>query len=1064
MIDLNIKNFTAQNGFVILNDDGGAGLCSESKIFGQKFYGEQEKFIFTLSEETKCEEFFVLEYNCIGLRRQLSFRKPFIFAITENGEEPLVCLDDITMDNRRHQVIVKVNYPKCKGIKLEYSIDRRKKAEFTVHNMYFCKKSELPVACQRLITDKKRDFKKIDIKNLYNAESGLLKNDVLIDGGRFWEDGEAVICEIPFDVLSNGKNVIAPPPPPKENDDMIVNFGVPAKRRLCRPISRDSVIEVNIGREITEAFFLMEMSGMRHQRWGFASDGTILGTYCGDVTMPLLIDDTEGFMAEIIYADGKRDTALPLNLSLKRHGVAGDMSAYAVPCDGSRVEKIVFHNRKLDSTLSLVALTVNDTEERMFPEMVIPQMPQKTEHKIGNKKEITLKGNELTLENGALSMKIDISSGMKLLEMKNAFIPKMTAKSCEMLKFVSADKEEFCGFELVCAKAEKEKAEIVYKKDALKITISAELLDENDIKWQMNAENISGDDVRQGIIFPCISGINHENSEDNWYFFPKYQNINSNETAFIYEESAPSFPMQFFDVYSKNAQGGLSVTTKERGLVTRKYALSKDEDGIEFYVEYPEMYGDIAKGEIFNGSPTVFTAHEGDWRKSYKIYKKWVDSWYEPYKCQDKQWYRECFWLLAEIPDFFETTEFIKLPCWYNEEKKEFNFEKILEEQKEIAGCYPDILHLWSWTNKFDEDGKFWQQWGNFGSTDYDKYGGVEKFRKALNDVREKKGVNVSLYLHPTLLSGQYPQAKEFFPKYKVVNDIGENISIAGDSYRMCHANEEWRNHAVSMYPRVYDELGIPLLYVDEWSLRIENRCYGEGHGHSVPSSLLKTDRDFIKQLKDTMPEEVVLYGEYAAVDVNARYIDCNISYYIIDSVVDMIETAWRACDGDDSFSRVFTDVYRFAFPKVVQLILPMAMRNLSWHPQKFLFFNGEAIYDSFWDCEESAGLDFTIKAYKLKKKYADCFTSDNPETMVDTLSPAICANRFPAENRTVYTIYNRAYVTFRGKAIKVPHEEGNVYYDAWNEKMLDVEIKDGFAEIYLTVDAQQMGCIEIRK
>ena len=210
------------------------------------------------------------------------------------------------------------------------------------------------------------------------------------------------------------------------------------------------------------------------------------------------------------------------------------------------------------------------------------------------------------------------------------------------------------------------------------------------------------------------------------------------------------------------------------------------------------------------------------------------------------------------------------------------------------------------------------------------------------------------------------------------------------------------------------------------------------------------------------MPHEAVLYGEYAAVDVNARYIDCNISYSIIDTVVQMIETAWSAGDGDDTYSRVLTDMYRFAFPKIVQLNLPMAMRNLSWHPQKFIFFNGEAIYDSLWDLEESAGHEFICKAFGLKKKYADCFASDYPETMIDTLSPAICMNKFPGKGRTVYTVYNRAYTTYRGKILRVKHTEGATYYDAWNDKPLKVEICDGYAEIYLDIHAQSMGCIVI--
>ena len=289
-------------------------------------------------------------------------------------------------------------------------------------------------------------------------------------------------------------------------------------------------------------------------------------------------------------------------------------------------------------------------------------------------------------------------------------------------------------------------------------------------------------------------------------------------------------------------------------------------------------------------------------------------------------------------------------------------------------------------------------------------------------------------------------------------------ISINGDSFRMCHANERWRDFAVSMYPKIYGDLGIPILYVDEFSLRIENRCYAEGHGHCVPSNLLKTDRDFITQLKDAMPEEVILYGEYAPVDINARYIDCNISYSYLDAIVDIIETAWRADDGDDRLSRIYVDTYRFAFPGLVQLVLPMAMRNLSWHPQKFFFFNGTAIYDSFWDIEESAGHAFTIRAYELKKKYADCFTSDHPQTMIDTLTPVICANRYPGKKRTLYTLYNRGYNTFRGKFLRVPHKTGNSYYDAWNEHTLDVEIHDGYAELSITMDAMQMGCVVVNE
>ena len=70
--------------------------------------------------------------------------------------------------------------------------------------------------------------------------------------------------------------------------------------------------------------------------------------------------------------------------------------------------------------------------------------------------------------------------------------------------------------------------------------------------------------------------------------------------------------------------------------------------------------------------------------------------------------------------------------------------------------------------------------------------------------------------------------------------------------------------------------------------------------------------------------------------------------------------------------------------------------------------------------------------------------------------------NKFPANDgsRTVYTVYNRAYSTFRGTALRVPHVEGATYYDAWNEKPIEYKVVNGFAELYLEIGAQEMGLL----
>ena len=960
-------------------------------------------------------------------------------------------------------VAVKTEGKSYKGIKIEYSIDRRKEAHLTIKELYVCSENELPVACSKGKTDDAKNFTTVDIEPYCNGEFSHSENDSIVDGGRFFDNENISLYEIPFKVKTQGNNVIVPPPAPKENDDIIDNFGVPVQRKLCRPISRDSLVEIPVSTNANEIYFVMTLRGRRHQRWGFAQDGTVLGTITGEVYMPLLVEDTVGFIAEVVYENGERDTHLPLNLSLGRHGVSGDVSVYGIPANGEKIEKIIFHNRLLDTDVLLAALTLNETGERLHPEMLIPEKEEKIEHTIGTGKSINISGDMLTIENGALKMEIDISSGMKLVKMQNDFIKEFTVKESDLLRLRYGDDYD-SDFELLSKNVDLKGAQLLYKKGGLYITIDAVLGENNDVRWQLKAENRGDVNEKCGIVFPCITGMNHSSWEDNWYFVPKYQNILSNETVFIYEESSPNFPMQFMDVFSPKAQGGLSLTTEERNIITRKYGFEKNERGMEFYVEYPEMYGEIKPGEEFVGSPTVLTAHEGDWRKSFEIYKKWLDSWYEPYNCQNKDWYRRCFWLFTEYCDFIvEEKPIRQLPLWNNHETKELNFEKVLAEELELFGCYPDILHLWaSWTYDI-VDGVRYNAWGNWGDEDYEVYGGREKLKDALHKIKNEKDINISLYFHPTLLSTKYKHLAHYLEDHKAINDIGDTIKCGPYAYRMCHASEDWRKYAISVYPRVYKELGIPLMYIDEFSLRCENRCYADNHGHSIPSNLLKTDFDFITELKHEMPPEVVLYGEYAAVDIYAKYIDCNISYYLTDNVIDMIEFSWKGGDGDDRLSRIYPNMYKFAFPKIVQLALPSGMRHLSWHPQKFIFFNGDAVYDSMWDCEESVGQKFNIDSFKLKKKYADCFASDTPEGFVDTLSPAICANCFPGEGRTIYTIYNRAYSTYRGKILKVKHIEGATYYDAWNEKPLKVEIKDGYAELSLTVDAQEMGCVEVR-
>ena len=1025
-----------------------------------------ERYTFCGKEPVETDPYIVMRYRALDVQRINEFEQPILVGLRGEEQIPLLNAREMIFDGFPHIAIAKIGAQHFDGLGLILH-RRAARATFEILDLYTCGQEELPARFEAKEAVA-AGYRAIDLSAYYNSS---LPADIGATDGGVLPQGNCGLLGIPF---SFGEGMIRPAPGPESNEEIISNFGVAAKRRDCRPESRESTITIPIGGGAKELYFALAIDGEATERCGFRKmQSAILGgTVKKPVLMPLRACDIERFAVRIHYADGRIDECFPASLESGKHILQGRYGLYGVWADGA-VESITFENRILDTDISLLALTVNESAERRLPNP-FPQTRKVAEKAFDLAPKMELQGDLLILQNGGMELTLDTASGLKICGLKNAYTPAFTVGGA-LLKVREGERliETFERKAISIG----ETARITYRHGDLWITTVFTPDHQDGFILSMEAENKGAEEISCGILFPALNGVQQLNGADSWYFLPKYQNLESNETCFFYEESAPSYPLQFFDLFSPAQGGGLAVCTREREQVVRKYGFQKELGYIDAFIEYPSIYMKVAPGATFRGSSTAFYCHAGDWKAAFTEYKGWLDSWYQPYKCQHRDWYRRLFWLIAEITDYIDKPEISNNPAWYDKETKQHKFLSILKEQAALYGATPDILHLWGWS--WSEDYKH-MLWGNFGGKDYDAVGGLDAFRAAIKEAEEQTGAKVSLYLHPTLLSEAYPELEQY--KHLLVrNEQGNYLGIGNtqkdtfiddpanvnkvDSFRMCHANEEWRQRVLEMYPRVHAETGVDILYVDEFSLRVDNRCYAEGHGHAVPSNLLKTDRDFISALRERMPEDCVLYGEYYAADVNARYIDCNISYYIVDAVNDMIAQGLRSGDGDDTYCRYLTDAYRFAFPKIVQLILPMAMRYLSWQPLKATFCNAEAIYDSFWDAEESRGRAFMAKSYRTKKKYADCFACDEPRMWIDAPCEALCINEFPGkEGRTAYTLFNRGHQTWFGDVLVVPHQEGATYYDAWNEREADFEIINGMAHIKGAIGAHNVGCIIVVK
>ena len=345
-------------------------------------------------------------------------------------------------------------------------------------------------------------------------------------------------------------------------------------------------------------------------------------------------------------------------------------------------------------------------------------------------------------------------------------------------------------------------------------------------------------------------------------------------------------------------------------------------------------------------------------------------------------------------------------------------------EWERKAGHKPDILHLWAWAYH----PKQIQRWGEYGGADYDLFGGQPAFKEAIADVQNNLGVAMSLYINATLCRKDIPIGERLADKALQLPD-GKPFIRYPDTYCMCHATPEWIEQQIQTYQRLVRETGAKMLYVDQQATvqNIVNKtscvCFHPGHGHPVPNHVNETDNRFIRALREAVPGEVALYGEFPYTDTTTQFYDSAIHYYfhrgggLWSSPIFDAETT----DGTDE---VALNLYRFMFPKLMHLDLPLGIAYDTWHPLKFTFFNGEAIYDSIWQLDESRGHAFMIRAYELKKRFKDCFASDTPEMLVPTERAAVHANRFPGKGRTLWTLYNARPTTVRGTILAVPHQE----------------------------------------
>ena len=1022
--------------------------------------------------ELSPNQFIVLEYRAWWLAVQRPYTDVLVLASADGAGKSittsLVTTPDLICDGQWHRLLLKRPYP-AKPTALRVALESaNSQAWLEVRRLEWLPSLEKAGPAITEDTESVAQPDLVPLQLQFNDRFDWLMKRSLTqrpidtavhDGGTWLAKEDVSVAGLPFRVVSKPEayNLIVPPPEPKENQEMIEHFGIKAPRGAVAKVSRDSLIAVSVNREVSEVFLLLAAElPSRELDYLIGHSATTL-------------DNVEEFAVELVYENGVRDWAFPYSVLDGHHLIRRTLGVYAVPASGAKLKEVVLHNRKLGARVHLAAVTVNTGNQRRFPALADEPQTQVAKAKPLDeaiKPFATREGDLLKLGNAHYELTLDAArvltpvavqhrrlspgtarvSASPLLEMKVAG----HAIPAQQWKLDSVKKMPL-GFVVTYTSVEASLP--------LRCAVTVQVDESPESSFQLAVQHTGGQVVNAEIRFPVLHGLQLGAADDLQCFFPQYRNALGSDRATYYAYAGVSFPMQFFDVFDERSGGGVWLRTEDRANTERNYFLSKQADGAHLHVEYPGLITRFDTGEPTDFPVTRLGFHAGDWRASVRRYGDWLSTWYQPFKSQDKPWLRESFWLLAEITDDVPPSLF-KLPAWYDSEKKRPLFRDILAEWERKAGYKPDILHLWAWTY----DPKTIIRWGEYGGRDYDTVGGQPAFKQAIADVQDNLGTPVSLYVNATLCGKDTPAGQRIADSAMQLPN-GKPFIPYRDTYRMCLGSSAWTDDLIATYQRLVRETGARLLYVDELGMRQDivsktrGMCFHPGHGHPVPSRVNETEGRFLRTLREAVPGGLALYGEYPCSDANTANLDGVIHYYFHRGAGPTFSPVFDA-ETTRSTDDIALNLYRFAFPKMWHLDLPLGVAYDSWHPLKFTFFNGEAIYDSLWNLDESRGHAFFTRAYELKKRFKDCFTSDTPEMLVPTERAAIHANRFPGQARTLWTLYNARPTTMRGTVLSVAHLEGATYRDEWNNTELKPELRDGRAILSLELGPQSIGCI----
>jgi len=713
------------------------------------------------------------------------------------------------------------------------------------------------------------------------------------------------------------------------------------------------------------------------------------------------VEEVDRFLIEIDYADGIKDLVFPIRLSSGKNEIVERPAIYVVrPTRLEVINTLAVIDKMQQGRFFLAGITI------------VPDMPRQADICVQ--------------DTNALNIATDVRKGSICSTSIGILVDEETMSLCSLINRHSQTEW-----------LEVPSPIVEYVSDAtVDTTLHTTIAKNGEIEISVRFVNKSAEPLALKPTFPVIRGLSPStNGSELRYCFPQSGAIIGESPVRLRRQYGGLFPLQFVDVYHPEA-GGIYVRTHDAGNNEKTFWLEKDTK-IALGVDYPEQT--IAPGETLALPTAVIGAHQGDWHDALDAYRRWVSTWYRPVVPR-KEWFRKIF-NFRQV--FLHYNSAIGSNGVFDHTKSEYRFNEEINNSIAAFGKV-DYIHVFDWG--FDP------QQGRVG--DYKPWsylGGLAHFREEILRLRGS-GIPVGLYFEGYMLDSKSTVAKEHGQQWQLLNDKSEPYSSRSDRYYVCPHVEEWQAYLSRTVERVCKETTADGYYLDQFGFNYQYPCHNETHGHPVPSSQIQGEAEMLCRVRNALPAEKVLYTEETPTDVSSQYQDGSFTYAIS-----------RA---RKTFMPVALNLTRFALPDFKTFEIIICDRPLldDYDAVKQVFFNGEGIWlegplsEPQWFTD---GLcDLISKTHAILCEHSDAFGSDRPVPLVGTLNPFIFANKFPVENKTVWTLYNSSYSTVRGYLLEVEHSPEAIYYDLWNNMPIEGKNTGERRLLNIEIGPRDVGCV----